>query len=488
MIKRLYSIHIIFLGLFLAANAGAQQYGSTDFPASGDPKAHPVFIKGLLMLHNFEYEDAREAFQEVQRMDPDFVMAYWGEALTHEHPLWHELDLAAARAVLDKLGKTPDARVARAATDREKAYIRSLNVLFGPGSETERDYAYSAALKEIYETWPDDLDAAALYALSILTTSHDGRDMEKFMRAAAITEDILDRHPRHPGALHYNIHSYDDPLHAPLGQRAAHIYSEVAPAAVHALHMPAHIYFALGQYDPANSLNQRSWQAAVDRAKAKNIPLNRQAYHSLTWLIYGRLQEGKTSEARRLLGIVEDELHSSGDVMSRMNFISARGNYIIDTGKWDDPLLDIKVDHQGLPAHIIATDQYIAGLRALETNNPAAARVVLDGFVTAKNTDSQDPRTLIPFILARMLEGNVLIAEGKVEQGLAIMQQGVDREQQLAPAIGPPMPQPAAEILGEAYLQLGDRKKAREYFNLSLQRAVNRARSLQGLQAASNQG
>ena len=200
-------------------------------------------------------------------------MAYWGEALTHEHPLWNQQDLAAARAVLNQLGPDDEARVRRAQTDREKAYIRSVNILFGKGDARERDYAYSAALKAISETWPSDVDARALYALSVLTTSHNGRDFYKYIQAGAVTEELMDRAPRHPGALHYNIHSYDDPVHAPLGRRAADIYSGVAPAAVHALHMPSHIYFALGDYPRASDLNARSFQAALKTDRGKKRPL-----------------------------------------------------------------------------------------------------------------------------------------------------------------------------------------------------------------------
>ena len=175
--------------------------------------------------------------------------------------------------MLNRLGPTAEARVERAPTEREQAYIRSVNLLFGKGTAKQRDYAYSAALKELSETWPEDIDARALYALSILTTSHDGRDFHKFMRAGAITEELMDRAPGHPGVLHYNIHSYDDPIHAPLGLRAANVYSEIAPAAAHALHMPSHVYFSLGDYPRASELNARSFQASEGQGRGKRRPL-----------------------------------------------------------------------------------------------------------------------------------------------------------------------------------------------------------------------
>ena len=482
-IKRCLVTLVILIPL-LAAQTAAQQYGTTDFHASGDPEAHALFIRGLVMLHNFEYEDARETFRQALKLDPGFVMAYWGEALTHEHPLWNQQDLAAARTVLEQLAPSAEGRVEKAQTEREKAYIRSVNILFGEGGARERDYAYSAALKTISETWPEDVDARALYALSVLTTSHDGRDFYKFMRAGAITEELMDRAPRHPGALHYNIHSYDDPVHAPLGLRAADAYSEVAPAAVHALHMPSHIYFALGDYERASDLNARSFDAALDRIEEKNLPYNGQAYHSLSWLIYARLQEGRVEEARRLVGYAEQEWKRADTPANRTGFITCRSNYIIDTQGWDDPLLDLEISYDRVWPSAVAMDQYVMGMRALQHGGTGAARAIVDAFVRSPNPDSKNIRAAAPTVLKLLLEGRLLVAEGRREQGLALMRQAVDLEQTLAPAIGPAMPQPAAEALADAYLEIGAPEQARGYYELALVRAVNRRRSVEGLQAA----
>ena len=465
----------------------SQQYGSTDFPASGDPEAHALFIRGLVMLHNFEYEDAREVFRQARSVDPDFAMAYWGEALTHEHPLWNQQNLAAARDVLNQLAPGDEARVGKARTEREKAYIRSVNILFGEGDDRERDYAYSAALKTISETWPDDIDARALYALSVLTTSHGGRDFYKFMRAGAITEELMDRAPGHPGVLHYNIHSYDDPVHAPLGRRAADMYSEVAPAAVHALHMPSHIYFALGDYERAGNLNARSFEAALVRIREKNLPYNGQAYHSLSWLLYSRLQEGRFDEARRLVGLAEQEWKNADTPTNRSGFITCRSNYIIDTQAWDDPLLNLEVSYDKVWPSVVAADQYVMGLRALHRGDTAKAGTIVNSFVASSNPESKNIRAAAPTVLKLLLEGRVRIAEGNREQGLALMQQGVDLEQTLAPAIGPAMPQPAAEALAEVYLEIGAPDQARENYELSLTRAVKRRRSVEGLTRITHQ-
>jgi tetratricopeptide (TPR) repeat protein len=268
--KALLSL-IAVAGLGIAGSAVAadardyQIYGSTDFPTSGSPEAHEVFIIGLLQLHNFEFDDARASFQAAKELDPNFGMAYWGEALSYEHMLWSRYNTEASRAVLDSLGSSHAQRAEFFPTEREEDYLRSIEILFDEGTQEEREIAYSAALEEMYRKYPDDLDAAALYAVSLITTSHGGRDYSRYMRAGAITEDILDSNPRHPGALHYQIHSYDDPVHAPLGLRAAKVYSEVAPSAVHALHMGSHIYFALGMWEQGLDRNIRSYEEAIAR-------------------------------------------------------------------------------------------------------------------------------------------------------------------------------------------------------------------------------
>ena len=211
-------------------NAQAE-LGSIEFQTSGSAAAQPAFIRGVLLMHSFEYDDARQAFQEAQAADPAFAMAYWGEAMTYNHPVWQQTSPQEALAVLQKLGATPEARLAKAPTAKEKDWMASLGVLYGPGERPARDLAYADALEQMYRKYPDDNEVAAFYALALLGTSHGGRDLATYMRAAAVVERVYAKNPRHPGATHYLIHSYDDPIHAPLGLRYADAYATIAPAA-----------------------------------------------------------------------------------------------------------------------------------------------------------------------------------------------------------------------------------------------------------------
>ncbi|HSG63745.1 MAG TPA: hypothetical protein VLD39_02050, partial [Gammaproteobacteria bacterium] len=461
-----------------------ESYGTTDFEATGSAAAHAIFLRGLLQLHNFEYEDARDSFLAAQAEDRDFVMAYWGEALTHEHPLWGQYDTDASRAALGKLGATPDARVAKARTEREKAYIDSVNVLFGEGSQQERELRYSAALKEIYERYPEDLDAAALYALSILTTSHGGRDFMLYMRAGAITEDILRKHPRHPGALHYNIHSFDDPTHAPLGLNAANVYADVAPSAVHALHMGSHIYFALGMWELGSQRNLRAFKEAVARQPSPDSQYGGQAYHSLTWLIYSLTQEGKHAEAAEKLGLIEAQLARYGGPGNARNFINARAGYVVDTQDWGGRFAKIEVDYTGLDPITIATDQYIRGVRALRHSETPAAEQALRRIGGEAPAGSGSRRDMVPRLLQLALAAQINLEAGRTQAAIATLREAAELEASVPPDYGPAVPvQPIAELLGDVYSSLGEMELAKAAYEQSLAAYVGRERSLKGLAA-----
>src|SRR5882762_2979915 len=159
---------ILFLSsllLLLPAAALAQQaYGEVSFANSGPAAAQPDFLHGLAQLHNFEYDDAAEHFRKAQQIAPDFALAFWGEAMTKNHPVWHEEDVPAARLILKRLAVTPEARLGKGLTEREKLYLQSVEVLFGDGAKDERDRRYESVLAELHRKFPEDVDAATFYA------------------------------------------------------------------------------------------------------------------------------------------------------------------------------------------------------------------------------------------------------------------------------------------------------------------------------------
>lgn len=488
--------------MFISTNQ-AQDYGSTDFHATGDKEAHAAFTIGLLKMHNFEFEDARASFQEAIEIDSDFTMAYWGEALSYEQSFWRRYETEKSRAVLSRLGDTPEARAAKAVTQREKDYLATVEILFGEGEQREREESYSVALKDLSEKYPDDLDAKALYALSILVTTYGGRDYARYMRAGAITEEIMDVNPRHPGGLHYNIHSYDDPIHGPLGLRAARLYDKVAPSAVHALHMVSHIYYSLGMWEEGVDRNIRSYDEAVKRLASPDDLYGHQAFHSLTWVPYAFQQMGENAKALEYIAKISKQVEQYGEehAVTRENFAKVRAAYIVDTQEWDSELADVKISHKGLSDYAHATDIYTNGLIAINRGDLEQARVELGkmegdmmgdamegmGNMPGMVMTSGKRSDVAPGLYRLALQGQIALAESDNETAVELISQAEQIEGALPSEYGPAVPvQPMAELLADVYAQIGDKELAREYYELSLSRAVGRIRSVNGLNTLEN--
>lgn len=471
----------------VSQNAGL---GKITFPTSGSPAAQAHFIRGVLFLHSFEYRDAREAFHEAQRLDPGFAMAAWGEAMTYNEPLWFAQDAQAARRALSRLAASPAERQAKAPTDREKAYLGAVDVLYGRGTKEERDLAYADAMRRLHAAYPDDHEATAFYALALIGACHRGRDFRVYMQAAALAEEIYSQNPEHPGALHYLIHSYDDPIHAPLGLRAARVYARVAAEAAHALHMPSHIFFALGMWNESVKSNEDAWAASRRSATRRGEPLDAGGYHALWWLHYAYLQQGRYGDARRVLQTAQDEAGGHPPMLPLFHLTQMRIAHSIETGTpYQRSASTVGLD---LPAR--AGDLYATAVTALHAGDREAAGKLLEemrlligesphssadhghgGHVYAGDAKVAD-------IMARQLEALLAVADGKTGESLTAMKNAVEIEDRLSYEFGPPLPhKPAHELFGEILLQLGQPRLARVQFEFALLRAPKRALSLLGI-------
>src|SRR5205809_337871 len=192
-------------GLLLAATVWPQpSLGRISFPTSGTPPAQAPFVRGVLLLHSFEYDDAILVFREAQRLDRGFAMAYWGEAMAYNQPLWYNENLEKARAALARLAATPEARARKAPTAREQGYLSAVEQLYGAGDKSTRDRAYAERMAALAARSPGDYEAAAFSALALRGTIPSGaRRPEISLKAGAIAAAILERNPQHPGAGHY---------------------------------------------------------------------------------------------------------------------------------------------------------------------------------------------------------------------------------------------------------------------------------------------
>jgi tetratricopeptide (TPR) repeat protein len=481
----------LLAGPTFAQDAG---YGETTFETSGAEAAQEPFLRGLLLLHSFEYDEARAAFEEAQRIDPDFAMAHWGEAMTHNHPIWMEQDRQAALEALGDLAPTPEARLAAAPTEREAAYLRTLHVLYGAGaddprSKEARDDAYAAAMADLAARYPDDLDAQAFHALSILGTAHEGRDFATYMRAAAIVEDVFDANPQHPGAAHYLIHAYDDPVHAPLGLRPARVYADIAPAAPHALHMPSHIFFALAKWDRGARSNVASFEAARRKAGGGAEGLSGGGFHALHWLHYARLQQGRHTDARAVLDTTRHHAQTPATTTGYADYMRwyMPVAYVVGTEQWDrlDPLLEtMNVDPTALEPRGAVSVHAARGLAAAQQGDLSAARTALQEAQSALGDDPSDALR----IQVHELEGLIALEAGTTAEGLDHLQTATTLERERPLDFGPPFPvKPAPELYGEALLSAGRPAEALEQFAATLERYPGRALSLMGKATAAAQ-
>ncbi len=473
----------LLAGIAVAAPLAAQapRLGTVSFPTSGSPAAQERFIEGVLFLHSFEYGSAARAFREAQELEPGFAMAYWGEALTYNHPLWGEWDDEAAAAALGRLGATPAARRAKAPTERERMYLEAVEALWAEGPKPARDTAYSEAMERLARAYPDDDEARAFYALSLIGLSGTTRMFPSYMRAAAVAEEIFRDHPNHPGAAHYLIHSFDDPIHAPLGLPAARAYSAIAPDAAHAQHMTTHIFLALGMWDEVVSQNTiaadlTTWGPG----------------HYTAWLGYGLLQRGQYDGARGHLERAHREMRTPPPVGQRGYLASMRAHYLVVTERWTDPVASWEIDLRDASPLVKAIDSFLLGWVALRSGHTATAQARLADLESLRATSEGgegayrgNPDRIA--VLALELDAGLALAQGDSGMGLALLDSATRIEDGLPLEFGPPdIVKPSHELLGETLLDLGRAAAAQTAFERALALAPKRALSLAGLARAAS--
>jgi tetratricopeptide (TPR) repeat protein len=466
----------------IAGSAQTAGLGSVSFPNSGAPRAQTPFLRGLALLHSFEYADAAEAFREAQRLDSTFAMAYWGEALTYDHPIWGEHDSTAALAVLSRLGEGPEAQIARGRSARERAYLDAVEALYGEGALGERRRAYEAAMARVHAEYPTDLEGASLHALALLSLRTGGKeDLRPSVQAAAIVEEVVRRNPTHPGATHYLIHAYDDPLLAPLGLPVARRYARIAPKAEHALHMPSHIFVHLGLWDDVVSSNEAAWTASKAWVKRKGRPNDDLDLHAAAWLHYGYLQQGRYARAKALsdsLGTLFPE-GTEGRVRHYLTMVSCQN--VAETRRPDStPGVVPKPWEQVLQA----------ASGAMPRGDSTRVAAALAGFRLRADTIASHHGKMPPGVRAfeRILTAMDARIRGRNEEAVAALTEAATLEEERS-VVGPPIDPPARELLADLLLELGRFQEAAAAYDAALQRTPLRSPVLLGrARAASKSG
>lgn len=281
------------------------------------------FNKAVALLHSFQYEATRTAFEAVAKKNPNCAMAEWGVAMSHYHGLWRSGDVAAGRAAISKAQEIAGANSTTSA--REKAYIDALADVY---ADNRTDYvargtAFEKKMGEVAAAYPSDTEAQIFHALSLkVSASPLDKTFSNEKKCGEILEPIFKHQPHHPGVAHYIIHCYDNPVLAEQGLGAARMYAKIAPASAHANHMPSHIFTRVGSWEESIASNIRSAEIAkADEAKSKNGEARDQRLHALDYLEYAYLQTGQVKQAKAVL----DEFAS----LESMTGLTLTGNYAI---------------------------------------------------------------------------------------------------------------------------------------------------------------
>jgi tetratricopeptide (TPR) repeat protein len=274
-----------------------ERLGSVSFQTGCAPALTADFNRGVALLHDFWYEEARPQFERILKADPACAMAHWGIALSSFHQIWER---PGAEKMAAGWREMQAAQAQPAKSARERAYIAALSDFYRPGNEdySVRIERYAAALGKLYADYPQDVDAGAFYALALIAAeSPDDTSLSGEHKAMALLTPLWKQYPDHPGLVHYIIHACDNPSMAADGLAAANHYGEIAPSGPHAVHMPGHIYARLGMWPQDIAVNRASVQASA-AAEAHHESGAMDQFHSDDFLLYAYLQSGQDANAK----------------------------------------------------------------------------------------------------------------------------------------------------------------------------------------------
>ncbi|HWG32433.1 MAG TPA: hypothetical protein VN676_17925 [Steroidobacteraceae bacterium] len=468
----------------MAGMAVPKNLGTVWFETSCKPAVREDFNRGVALLHSFWIPVARETFEHVAATDPGCAMAYWGEAMADLHQLFDSPNTDDIARGLEALKK---ADAATETSPRETAYIGALHGFFDdyatvktPALYVARTKAYSDAMETLAAAYPKDVEAQIFYALSLLFS--DPADDVKLVNprhAVAILNPLLRRFPDHPGIAHYLIHACDNPHMAQDGLAAARRYAQIAPAAPHALHMPAHIYARLGLWQDDIRSNLASKAASEVKTGPRIGAENR--LHAMEFLEYAYLQIGHENEARAILN--EARTVKASDVDPQVNdyYPQVEARYAtllaIETHDWTAAahLEPVK----GAPWYVQDFALLAHAVAAAHTHDAKAAQEAADAVDALLPKDP--PPQLRPggTAAARMDEIHAwaLFARGDVDGAIARLRPVAERQAQIGKG---EVELPAREMLAEMELLSGRTADALRDYQASLVSDPNRYNGLLG--------
>src|SRR5438477_6704589 len=322
----LASIALLFVvSLPVVAVAQQDKLGKVTFPTSCDAKVQAQFERGVAMLHSYWFTEARTVFDGVIQQDPNCAMAYWGLAVNY---LGNSLagapspkDAVAASEALDK------ARAIGPKTQRERDWIEAIGAYYRDHDKVPlntRMAAYTKAMEQLAQRYPDDFEASVYYALTLQASApKNDKTYANQLKSAEILERLFTQNAEHPGVAHYLVHAYDYPPLAEKGIRIAGQYARIAPAAPHARHMPSHIYSMVGMWEESIVSNRSALEVQPDY------------HHATDFIVYAHLQLAQDAKAKALVDVIAALPRGEYGFLANFTAVAViPARYVLERGDW----------------------------------------------------------------------------------------------------------------------------------------------------------
>jgi tetratricopeptide (TPR) repeat protein len=431
-------------------------------------EAREPFLRGVLLLHAFRYDEAAAAFRRAQGADPTFALAYWGEALTYDRPMAGERLRGPALNALARLAPTPEERQARAATERERAWLYAAEMLFGPGDADVGRAGYREAMAALAARYPDDVEARVFHALARLAEDEAPATAEA---VAADLEALAAANPLHPGVAHYRLLAYARPGFAARGLAAARASAETGSASTDVLHTISMILLANGVWSEAVPAAEAAQRGHEQRQHGFGRPGAVCDEYAVV-LQYGYLMEGKADAAAELLDACQERVRGGSASPGEAAFyVAMRARQVLDTRDWTSARERWTAD-VGAAAWARVPYDFVSAFALLRSGDPAAAAAFVRPLARLGQAGDVTEHDRL---LLELLDAALLLEKGQAEQAITALRLAVTKEDGLAPGLAlPAVLLPARELLAESLMELGRSEEARAVLSEALERTPGR--------------
>lgn len=484
------ALSLLCLRTHAAAPDDHHSLGHVDFPISCSAPAQHRFNRAMALLHHMTYPQAREAFEEITTTEPECAMAHWGIAMTLFQPLWPTRpSQEALKRGWDEVRQAQNLKP----DSREQLFIDAAQAFFEQPESSDywaRIRRWEAASQKAYETLPNDVEAALFYALAHLaTTPASGGARDHADKAAEILQRVYEKHPDHPGSMHYLVHANDVPGRERELLEVTRKYDQIAPNNPHALHMPTHIYTRLGDWDGVVKGNLRAADAALLHPAGEKGELVWDEFaHAIEYLVYAYLQQGDDAQARAQLQRLRDTTHIEPSFKTAFHLASTQARYTLERRAWHEaaritPRSPSVLEWDRFP-WAEAISHFARGLGAVHVGTPVevtSALTRLEALEAAARNSGEDLFARNIRILRLELSAWSAHQQGERAKGVELMREAAELEASTPKhAVTPAPTLPASEMLGDLYLEQNDAASALAAYETSLKAYPRRFNSLLG--------